>query len=295
MCLQKSDTTFGKTNVGPEVLDYMDDSVELDLQGITIKAYPTLVAEGKQVNLVALESEKVAAVAKQKALRQLIINALPEQIKYIKKSIPEIQNLCLKYADFGRCDALKQDIINKTIDDVFLYDGISTQDEFNRRLESGKSELHVNVNRWSGLLSNILDEYRTIKKIIKSPALTQLDMVADIQLQLNNLFTENFITSIDKQWLQQYPRYLSGIKKRFDKAQGNAVRDRQLRIDFTRLWDEYVKRDDSLREQHIDSEELDHYRWMLEEYRISLFAQELKTKFPISEKRLKLYWNELPV
>ena len=128
---------------------------------------------------------------------------------------------------------------------------------------------------------------------MKKPLLTQLDMASDIQSQLNHLFPENFITNINQQWLQQYPRYLTGIKKRYEKSQSNALRDRQLRIEFSRLWDEYFKRHESLVKQHIDSEELNHYRWMLEEYRVSLFAQELKTKFPISEKRLKKYWNDL--
>ena len=287
------DEVYGQKNVMPDILDKLCETVEISMQGISIKAYPALVKEGKQVNLRALESKKAAASETHKALRQLYINALPEQIKHLKKSIPDAQNLCLKYTDFGRCDDLKMDIINKTIDDVFLYEDIRSEKEFYSRLEKGKAELHESVKRWSGLLSSILDEYRAIKKIMKNPSLTQLDTVTDIQLQINYLFPKNFITVIDPQWLRQYPRYLTAIKKRFDKSQGNATRDRQSRIEFSKLWDEYVKRHESLVKQHIDSEQLNHYRWMLEEYRVSLFAQELKTKFPVSEKRLKTYWNAL--
>jgi ATP-dependent helicase HrpA len=98
---------------------------------------------------------------------------------------------------------------------------------------------------------------------------------------------------IDPEWLQQYPRYLSAITKRFEKARDYAVRDRQLRIEFSKLWEEYLKRQAMLEKQHIDSEQLNYYRWMLEEYRVSLFAQELRTRFPVSEKRLRTYWNEL--
>ena len=287
------DEVYGQKNVMPDILDKLCETVEISMQGISIKAYPALVKEGKQVNLRALESKKAAASETHKALRQLYINALPEQIKHLKKSIPDAQNLCLKYTDFGRCDDLKMDIINETIDDVFLYEDIRSEKEFYSRLEKGKAELHESVKRWSGLLSSILDEYRAIKKIMKNPSLTQLDTVTDIQLQINYLFPKNFITVIDQQWLRQYPRYLTAIKKRFDKSQGNATRDRQSRIEFSKLWDEYVKRHESLVKQHIDSEQLNHYRWMLEEYRVSLFAQELKTKFPVSEKRLKTYWNAL--
>jgi ATP-dependent helicase HrpA len=282
-----------RDDVGSEVLDSMADTVELKLHGITINAYPALVRDGRQINLRALDSRKLAAKETHQALRQLFINALPEQVKHLKKTIPDMQNLCLKYTDFGSCEDLKADIINKTIDDVFLYDSISTESKFSSRLEKGRSELHEKAKDWSRLLSDILDEYRVIKKKIKKPSLSQLDTVADIQQQLNYLFPKNFITTIEREWLQQYPRYLSGIGKRFEKSKENAQRDRQLRIEFSRLWDEYIKRQALLEKQHIDSEQLNHYRWMLEEYRISLFAQELKTRFPVSEKRLKTYWNEL--
>ncbi|NOQ70107.1 MAG: ATP-dependent RNA helicase HrpA [Gammaproteobacteria bacterium] len=288
-----TDTNYNQDNVGPGILDTLAEAVELNLQGITIKVYPALVKDGKRVNLRSLDSKKVAASETHQALRQLFINALPEQIKQLKTSIPDIQNLCLKYTDFGRCDDLKLDVINRTIDDVFLYENIRTESEFNARLEKGKSELHEKAKQWSRLISNILDEYRAIKKIMKKPSLSQLDTLTDIQLQLNHLFPQNFIMTINREWLQQYPRYLMAINKRFDKSKTNAIRDRQLRLEFSSLWDEYIKRQASLKKQHIDSQQLDHYRWMLEEYRVSLFAQELKTKFPVSEKRLKKYWNEL--
>lgn len=287
------DTSYNQDNVGPEILDTLHETVEISLQGVTIKAYPALVKQGKQVNLRALDSNKHAADETRQALRQLVINALPEQVNFLKKSMPGIQNLCLKYTDFGSCDELKQDIVNKTIDEVFLYEPISTQKEFNSRLDKGKSELHEKAKHWIRLINRILDEYRAIKKILKKPPLSQLDTVSDIKAQLDYLFPKNFITTIKPEWLQQYPRYLTGINKRFEKSQTNALRDRELRIGFSKLWDEYIKRQQLLQKRHIDSEQLNHYRWMLEEYRISLFAQELKTKFPVSEKRLKKYWDTI--
>jgi ATP-dependent helicase HrpA len=289
----ETDNSYNQDNVGPDIIGSLSETVELTLHGITINAYPALVKEGRQVNLRALDSKKKATNETHQALRQLFINALPDQMKHLRSSIPDIQNLCLKYTDFGRCDDLKQNIINKIIDDVFLYEKIQSESEFNAKLEKGKSELHEKAKQWSRLLSSILDEYRAIKKRMKKPVLSQLDTVADIQQQLNYLFPQNFIATIDRDWLQQYPRYLMGINKRFEKSKTNATRDRQLRLEFSKLWDEYIKRRESLAKQHIESEQLNHYRWMLEEYRVSLFAQELKTKFPVSEKRLKTYWNVL--
>jgi len=287
------DESYDMDDVGPDVLDRMEGTVELNLQGITIKAYPALVKEGAQVNLRALDDKKTAEIETKKALRQFVVRALPEQIKYLRASIPDIQNLCLKYTGLGLCDDLKQDIINKTIDDVFLYDQIRTHSDFDSRIEKGKGELHDKVAEWSRLLSTILDGYRAVKKCLKNPALSQLDTVADIQQQINYLFPEHFITVVDKEWLLQYPRYLAGIDRRFEKSKINADRDRQYRLEMSDLWGEYVRRHEMLVKQHIESDELKQYRWMLEEYRVSLFAQELKTRFPVSAKRLKTYWNGL--
>jgi len=284
---------YRQDDVGAEVLSTLGNTVEVKMQGVLIKAFPALVKADKRVHLRVLENQKNAKEETHRALRQLYINALPEQFKHLNQSIPDIQNLCLKYTDLGRCDDLKRDIVNNVFDDVFLIEELKSEDDFNEKLEKGKSQLHASAKQWSQLLSTILDEYRTVKKILKNPSLTQLDTVTDIQQQLNNLFPKDFISIIDKQWLRQYPRYLSAINKRFDKSKSNAARDRQLRLDFAKLWDEYVKRQQSLEKQHIDSEQLKHYRWLLEEYRVSLFAQELKTMVPVSEKRLRTYWNEL--
>ena len=289
----KEDVSYGEDDVSSDALDDMKESINLDLQGMTIKAYPALVRDGVQVNLRALDNQRTAEIETKKALRQLVVNALPDQLKHLRKSIPDIQNLCLKYTGLGLCEDLKKDIIDRTIDDVFLYDDIKTHGEFSSRIDEGKSKLHDNVTDWVRLLSMILNEYREIKKILKNPVLSQLDTVTDIQQQLNYLFPKHFITTTDKTWLQQYPRYLLGVKKRYEKAMLNAGRDREYRIEVADLWDAYLKRHESLQEQHIESDQLNHYRWMIEEYRVSLFAQELKTKFPVSAKRLKNYWNEL--
>lgn len=287
------DGSYGRNNVGPEIIDDMEESVDLRLQGIVIKAYPALVKQGGQVNLRALESRQQAQAETHRALRQLVSNALSEQAKYLKTSIPDINNLCMKYTDLGRCEELKQGIIDRAIDELFLYTSITSKQEFDARLEQGRSRLHETAVQLGVLLGRILDEYRTIKKQLKKPVLSMLDTVSDIQRQLGYLFPQNFIMAIDRDWLQEYPRYLQAISKRLDKAAGNALRDRQLRLEFNKLWDEYNERQQVLQKQHIESPQLNYYRWMLEEYRVSLFAQELKTKFPVSAKRLKKYWNEI--
>ena len=172
-----------------------------------------------------------------------------------------------------------------------MQNPIKTQKDFEQALESGGSELMTAATEWCQLLSSILDQYKTIKKTLKNPPLSLLDIVTDIQNQLAYLFTDNFLSTVEKQHLEQYPRYLMAINKRLEKAQADSSRDRQHRLHVSNLWEAYLKRHNTLDKQHLVSDQLEHYRWMLEEYRVSLFAQELKTQYAVSEKRLKTYWN----
>ena len=176
---------------------------------------------------------------------------------------------------------------------MFQLQEIHSESDFQSSLQQGKARLYDETERRCQQLEVILDEYRAIKKKIKNPSLNLLDTVTDIQQQVAQLFPKNFLSSVEQQWFRHYPRYLSGISKRLEKSASNPGRDRTLRQAFSRLWQEYEKRLAALSKRGVSSAQLDRYRWMLEEYRISLFAQELKTAFPVSEKRLKEYWDAI--
>ena len=282
-----------KDNVGVEVLGTLPETVDIDTHGVSLRAWPALVRQVKQVNLRLLESQQQAQTETRIALRQLFINAMPEQIRQLRRDLPDMQNLCLQYSTLGSCEELKTSIIEKVIDEIFLQDAVESAEQFEQRLQQGRSQLYATAEKWCRLLQEILQQYRAVSKQIKNPSLPQLDMVSDIQQQLDHLFARQFITTTPSEWLRQYPRYLRAIELRLEKAKHNATRDRQLRLAFADLWQAWRKRHEYANKQQIDSPQLNHYRWMLEEYRVSLFAQELKTRFPVSEKRLKKLWNEI--
>lgn len=290
---QEVEHEIEQDEVNASAIDLLDQVIDIEQHGVRIKAYPALVKRGKKVDLKLLNSKAQAEKETSAGLIQLFINALPEQIKHLRKNLPDIQTLCLKYTDFGGCEELKQDILNITITQCFLQQPVKTSEEFKQAMDNGRSELINVAGEWCTLLSDILNQYKVIKKSLKNPPLSMLDIVSDIQNQINHLFPKHFLTRIDKQWLKHYTRYLNAIQKRLEKAGTSADRDRQHRLQLSDLWNAYQKRHDTLEKQHMVSEQLEHYRWMLEEYRVSLFAQELKTQFPISEKRLKTYWNEI--
>jgi ATP-dependent helicase HrpA len=113
----------------------------------------------------------------------------------------------------------------------------------------------------------------------------------DVRQQLAHLMPKRFITQTPLSWLPHLPRFLKGAHARLQKL-GDAghVRDAQRSAEFAPLWKQYADRRDKHRKEGVVDLALEQYRWMLEEFRISLFAQELKTSIPISAKRLEAQW-----
>ncbi|MCW9047590.1 MAG: ATP-dependent RNA helicase HrpA [Gammaproteobacteria bacterium] len=281
-----------KDNVTSSDLDKLTDDVEINNNGIIIKAYPVLVTNKKQIDIRIINSEKEAQKKHFEGLRQLFINALPQSVKHIKTCLSKQQNLCAKYLPIGNCEQLKLHITYRIFDELFTRHLPKTENEFNQILDNRK-DIDDLLNKILQQLVTILDIYHQLRKRLKNPPINWLDSLTDIQGQLNNLLHSDFVLLTPQENLKNFTRYLSAIDKRLDKIQANPERDRKARIEISSLWNEYKKRSDTLLKNNQYSDQLNNYRWLLEEYRISLFAQEIKTLSPISAKRLKKAWNEI--
>ena len=167
---------------------------------------------------------------------------------------------------------------------------IRNKDAFETRLQQGRAELVTTANDLCRPLENALEMHRELKKQIKKATKTNwLTSIQDIQSQLEHLIYEDFIYFTPIEYLNYYPRYIKGIQQRLDKLQQNVERDKQTTKLIAPYWDKMIEHNDELYEHPV----FELYRWMLEEFRISLFAQNLKTQMPISEKRLEKQWNEV--
>ena len=279
--------------VDASILGKIPRTIEHKLQGINITAYPALCKEGKQVALRVFQSPKQAQLEHHNALHQLYINNLTEQLKHLRRSLPNIRNLCLHYQSIDSCDNLKHNIITLLIEDKFNYAVVNNADEFQQRLEQGKVELYEAAEHWCHLFAQIFQQFHRLNKSLKNPPLNWLDALNDIKQHLNQLVYKDFILHTKREWLREYPRYLKAIQSRLEKLQGKPEQDRKFRLELTDLYQEYKKRHDLLTEKNIQSSDLQFYRWMLEEYRVSLFAQSLGTKQAVSAKRLKKLWSEI--
>ncbi len=285
--------SLAQENVSASVLDNLPERIEYTEHGVRVTAYPALVRDGKKVHLKALASRSQALRETRKGMVQLVVNALPEQMRYLQNHLPDIDTLCLKYATLGDCRTLKSDIVETLVQRIFLSEPVHDKTAFDQRLRQGRERLMPEAQRLSRSLSPILDRYREIRQAMKKTDLHLLDTLADIRQQLELLLPPHFICTIDEANLQQYPRYLQAISVRLEKARQDSARDRQLRLQIAPFQQDYIKRRALHEKNRIESAQLEHFRWMLEEFRVSLFAQTLKTRYPVSAKRLKKFWQEI--
>jgi len=280
-------------NVDYTILDNLPAEVEVNNNGIIIKSYPTLIHDGKQVNVRIIHSKHEHELKHFEGLRLLFINSLAQAVRHLKTSIPNIHNLCIKFTSLGSCEQLKTQIIQRLIDQLFTCHLPSSSSEFTHALNSNRGNLDDELKKLTKKLGDILDIHHRLQKQLKNPPLHWLDALSDIQDQLNHLFQQDFLLKLSEDNFNNYPRYLLAIEKRLQKIQSNPERDRKARLEISGLWSDYKSRAQLLEKNNQYSPQLEAYRWLLEEYRISLFAQEIKTLVPVSAKRLKKAWNDI--
>ena len=163
--------------------------------------------------------------------------------------------------------------------------------ELNQRLKQAQTELVAQGQALAKTLIQILTGYQVAKKIIKKKqSLRTMETMMDCQLQLDNLLYQGFLSKTPSQWLNRIPVYLQAVEKRVEKAERDVVRDREYRLEIEPLWANYEKK---VAFDDVVDREWESYRWQLEELRVSLFAQPLKTLNPISVKRFKKMFLEV--
>jgi len=184
--------------------------------------------------------------------------------------------------------AFKEDLLMSILHHVFV-DGrtIRTQQAFEQSLQQNKGEL-VSVANEAG---KIAQEIITLTSAIKT-GLQRFNpndpMVKDINEQLGLMIYQGFIRNTAYQQLKAIPRYLKAIQYRLDKIDNSPQKIQEVTRYATRFWKEVEKK----AQKDIVSPEQDPFRWMLEEFRVSLFAQQLKTAYPVSVKRMDKAWDE---
>lgn len=276
-----TDWTFGEL---PELM-------EIQRGGHTLIGFPALIDRGQHVEIEVFDEPDVAAARHRAGLRRLIALQIKEPLKYLEKNIPDLQKMAMAYMSLGSADELREQIIDVALDRAYLNDPLPTDAaSFKARVEEGRTRLNLIAQEVARLAGGVLVEYATAARKLKD-ARPPKDVADDIAGQLQRLVPKRFVAQTPYTQLQHFPRYLKGITLRLDKLKGDPARDAQRLTELRPLDQRYTRRLGELKGTH--DARLDEFRWLLEELRISLFAQELRTPQPVSIKRLEKVWLQM--
>lgn len=267
-------------------LDDLPESIVLKEGRVSVTLYPALIDELDSVAVQLLESAAKAQRASRQGLLRLLLLQLAEQRRYLEKNIPGFERFSLYYATRGNRATLTESIVKAAFTVTFIdhQPMVRNRAEFLSRIER-RDQLFEHLEEVARVTALVLKQSLSIEDRIKGVG-TAL-VVSDIQQQLNGLLGPAFPADVPTEWLRHYPRYLRGILQRLDQLNGNVGRDTQAIAQVDIWWQRYLSTDQDTREKLVK------FRWMIEEYRISLFAQSIGTSLPVSDKRLAKEWASI--
>ncbi|MET0379396.1 MAG: DUF3418 domain-containing protein, partial [Spongiibacteraceae bacterium] len=286
---------FQRTEIAGWDFGVLPTSHRFEQAGVTITAYPALVDRGDSVALQLLESAESAVRESEQGVIRLLQLQTVTTVKWLRKELlrGNLLNLQLVGIDQRREDWIEE-ILAATYRQIFVADQElpRTEAEFRERQRAGEGEIVPLAQRYAALLQTIAEHYAQIRALRrKGSDLAWLPVLEDIDRQLAALFQPGFIAATPWNWLQQYPRYLQAIVQRLEKLRGHFQRDRELTRDLAPLQQQLSDLLKKISEPPAAT--LQRYRWLLEEYRVSLFAQTLGTREPVSAKRLRELWEQV--
>ena len=271
----------------------LPELMEIERQGQTLIGFPALIDKSTHVEIEVFDEPAAAARLHRAGLRRLVALQLRDALKYLEKNIPDLQKMSVNYmlTSSGTTDELRQQIIEHAIDRAFLQSPLPTDaTSFKQCVESGRGRLTLIAAEVARSASTVLEEHVAVLKRLRDMRLPK-EAADDIAAQLSRLVPKHFVAQTPWAQLGQMPRYLRGIQMRLDKLRTDPARDAQrlseLRPIEQRFWRQLAEQRGS-----IDAR-LEEFRWLLEELRVSLFAQELRTPQPVSVKRLEKAWAQL--
>jgi ATP-dependent helicase HrpA len=269
----------------------LPELMEIRQGGQTLVGFPALVDKGNAVEIEVFDEPDAAAARHRAGLRRLVALQIREPLKYLEKNIPELTRMAAAYMALGSADELRAQIIDLALDRAFLVEPWPTDEaSFGARLLEGRSRLNLIAQEVARLAGTVLAEWAAAQRKLKD-ARPPKEVADDIAAQLQRLVGPKFLMATPWAQLQHLPRYLKGIVLRLDKQRADPLRDGQRLAELRPLEQRWLRR---LAEQKgVADARLDEFRWLLEELRISLFAQELRTPQPVSVKRLDKAWQQL--
>lgn len=273
--------TFGKL---PELL-------EISIDGHEFIGFPALSDEGDSVSLRPFDTPEEAARVHRSGLRRLFALALKDQVKAIER-LPGLRDVALQYRDYGNEAELKTRLVEASLARCCLGDPLPEDEQaFTRRCQEARPRLTLVAQEFMRLATQLLTDAGTLQKRLAALNKAFPDAVADMRAQIAALMPKDFLIAFDWERLAHFPRYLKAALVRLDKLRDDSARDAKLMAEWKTLAQPWQRETAACARNGVPVPELEDFRWLLEELRVSLFAQTLKTPMPVSVKRLQKIWE----
>ncbi|HYS56695.1 MAG TPA: ATP-dependent RNA helicase HrpA [Burkholderiales bacterium] len=272
----------------------LEEVMEVRRGSQTLIGYPGLVDHGDSVSFEIFDSADKAREAHRPGLRRLFRLQLKEQARHIEKNLPGSQAMVLQFAAFGEVAELKEQLLAAVFDRACMQESWPrTRAEFDRRRDEARSRVTLLAQEIARLVGTILAEHAALQKKLQQASKAFPQPCRDIQESTSRLLSKRFIDETPYERLQHFPRYLKAAGLRLDKLRADPQRDARLAAEFTPLYTQWLRDQARQLKSGSPDPQLEQFRWLLEELRVQLFAQELKTPVPVSVKRLSKMWQTM--
>ncbi|MDR2788687.1 MAG: ATP-dependent RNA helicase HrpA [Candidatus Accumulibacter sp.] len=269
----------------------LPELMEVELGGQRVIGYPGLSDDGASVSLRVFDTPEEAREAHAGGLLRLFRLQFTEQLKYFEKNLPDFTRMVMQYMALGSREELREQLLDVTLRRACLGEPWPVDAAaFRQRCAEARPRLGLLAQEICRLVGVILAEWQAARKKLlafKAHAVA----TRDIEKQLGLLIGKRFVADTPFDRLQHFPRYLQAIAMRLDKLRANPERDTRLLAEYAPLWTNHERRAARLARQGAVDPRVEQFRWLLEELRVQLFAQELRTPAPVSVKRLQKLWE----
>ena len=272
----------------------LEEVMEIRRGSQTLIGYPGLVDHGDSVSLEVFDSAERAREAHRRGLRRLFMLQLKDQARYIEKNLPGLHAMTLQFAAFGDAAELKEQLLAAAFDRACLPEPWPRiRAEFERRRDEARSRVTLLAQEIARFVGRILSEHATLQKQLQELSKAFPEPCRDVRENLSRLLSQGFIERTPYERLQHFPRYLKAASLRLDKLRADPQRDARLALEFAPLAAQWQRDHARQLKSGNRDPQLEQFRWLLEELRVQLFAQELKTSVPVSVKRLSKMWQTI--
>ncbi|GHB29356.1 ATP-dependent RNA helicase HrpA [Salinicola rhizosphaerae] len=262
--------------------------------GIQVEVYPALVEQDDEFGVAWFDHAARAEAAHREGLIRLARRRLPDTVRYLQRDLPALKSCALLFAKVGTQAQLANDIVDACLAQTVAADPLPrSRAAFDARLEHWRGDLVSYAESLMKDLHPALQGHLAVTKALKGNVSLALALTySDLRAQMQRLVYPGFVRDAGP-WLAHYPRYLQAAEIRLEKAPRDRRRD-QLSMQQVQEWEARLDaRRESTHRDGIVDEALIEFGWWLQEWRVSLFAQQLGTLESVSEKRLARRWEEL--